>query len=751
MTSKKSWKMRLNEKIPEDWGEDIDVFERQMVLRKEGKLSEKVFAETRLRKGVYGQRFDNGKRHDGIRTQNFNFPNQDLMKGPNTYWDAPGMIRLKIPYGAMTVEQLEVLADLSEEYSDGITHITTRQDIQFHFLHIDDAPDLMRRLAAVGITTKEACGNVVRNTTACPFAGVCRGEAFDVTPYAHGLSFFLMGHPDTQDFGRKVKIAFSGCTTNPCGLTSFHDIGAIAKTRRNDDGTMERGFELYVGGGLGSVPSKAKLFDEFLPEGELLPISQAICRVFGQLGEKNNRTRARMKFLVNSLGIEEFKRLVLVEREKLKEDKEWTSFLGHLDSTQIGATREGTELDRRFLNPVVQEWIDTNVRAQRQANYSTVNIACPLGDLSASQMRGLADLARDYVGDNIRASVEQNLILRWVSDGDLPDIHARLVALKLADAVAGTIVDITSCPGTDTCKLGHSASRGLASVLREQLAVVNTQLDEAVKELRIKVSGCFNSCGQHHVADIGFYGVGRKVKGYMVPHFQVVVGGEWKNNAGSFGLAIGAVPSKNIPKTVEVMTSHFVEDRKPGESFKALIGRLGKSEVKQWLKELQKVPAHAEDPSFYSDWGDPREYTTGDLGVGECAGEVVSFTEFGLSDSEREVFDAQLLLESGEISKASSAALEAMLTAARALVRIEYPDVGDAPVEVMGEFRSRYHETRKFHDPYAGAKFVNFLFRQFEDEDFSEDFETAQHRIEEAQLFIEAAYSCYARLGAGAQ
>ena len=215
MTSKKSWKMRLNEKIPEDWGEDIDVFERQMVLRKEGKLSEKVFAETRLRKGVYGQRFDNGKRHDGIRTQNFNFPNQDLMKGPNTYWDAPGMIRLKIPYGAMTVEQLEVLADLSEEYSDGITHITTRQDIQFHFLHIDDAPDLMRRLAAVGITTKEACGNVVRNTTACPFAGVCRGEAFDVTPYAHGLSFFLMGHPDTQDFGRKVKIAFSGCTTNP--------------------------------------------------------------------------------------------------------------------------------------------------------------------------------------------------------------------------------------------------------------------------------------------------------------------------------------------------------------------------------------------------------------------------------------------------------------------------------------------------------------------------------------------------------
>src|SRR3989441_3194251 len=247
------WKEQLSAKMPESLAREIDIFETEVALRKQGKLDERLFAETRLRRGIYGQRYDNGQRHDGRKVQEIAYPSGKLTKGPNTMWDAPGMQRIKIPGGGLNAEQLETLADLSEEYSDGVAHVTTRQDFQLHYVHINDTPALMRRLAAVRVTTREACGNSVRNVTACPLAGICREQVFDVTPYAKASSKFLMGHPDTQDFGRKVKIAFSGCEQNPCGLVTMHDMGAIAKTRVVD-GKEQRGFAFYVGGGLGSVP-----------------------------------------------------------------------------------------------------------------------------------------------------------------------------------------------------------------------------------------------------------------------------------------------------------------------------------------------------------------------------------------------------------------------------------------------------------------------------------------------------------------
>ena len=252
-----SWKEKLGSQIPEALGREIDIFETQIDLRKKGKIEEKLFAETRLRRGVYGQRYDNGQRHDGEHTQALAFPSGETTKGPSTLWDAPGMQRIKIPFGGVNPEQMRVLADLAEDYSDAICHITTRQDFQLHFVHIEDTPDMMRRLAAVGITTREACGNTVRNVTACPIAGVCRTESFDVTPYAQALTYFLLGHDDTQDFGRKFKVAFSGCQDEACGLTNFHDVGCIGKTRVVD-GQEKRGFAYYVGGGLGAVPYAAQ-------------------------------------------------------------------------------------------------------------------------------------------------------------------------------------------------------------------------------------------------------------------------------------------------------------------------------------------------------------------------------------------------------------------------------------------------------------------------------------------------------------
>src|SRR6185503_15640030 len=282
------------------------------------------------RRGAYGQRYDNGHRNDGFRTQTLSFPSGDLTKGPETLWDAPGMQRIKIPFGGLTPEQMDTLADLAEEYADSVLHITTRQDFQFHFVHIDDTPALMRRLAAVGITTREACGNSIRNVTACPLAGVCRSEVFDVTPYARASARFMLGHPDAQGFGRKFKIAFSGCKENACGLVNMHDMGGIA-VKRMENGRERRGFELYVGGGLGAVPHDAKLFESFLPEEELLPITQAIARVFARLGEKKQRDRARIKFLIAKLGIDEFKRLVVEERKILPHDARWTAYLENLD------------------------------------------------------------------------------------------------------------------------------------------------------------------------------------------------------------------------------------------------------------------------------------------------------------------------------------------------------------------------------------------------------------------------------------
>ena len=738
-----TWKEKLAGKMVPELAREIDIFEQQMKLRKQGKIDEKVFAETRLRRGIYGQRYDNGQRHDGKRVQKLKLP-AEVIKGPDTLWDAPGMMRIKIPFGGVTPEQLETLADLSEEYADGVAHITTRQDVQFHFVHIDDTPSLMRRLAAVGITSREACGNVVRNVTACPLAGICRDEAFDTTPYAKACSKFMMGHPDTQDFGRKFKIAFSGCQQHPCGLVTMHDMGAIAKTKIVD-GKERRGFEFYVGGGLGSVPYKAKLFDEFLPEEEFLPMAQAISRVFARLGEKRNRARARIKFLIANLGIDEFRRLVLEERQKLSPDPRWTAHLATVNEQMEEALKAGVSLNGSERPEGFEAWYATNVYKQRQPGYVAATVTLPLGDASAEQLRALADLARRFVKDTLRTTVEQNILFRWLSEADLPEFYRAIRAIGLGAADAATIVDVTACPGTDTCKLGIASSRGLARELRYRLGEKSLELDQAVKNLRIKVSGCFNSCGQHHVADIGFYGINRNVKGFQVPHFQVILGGKFRDNAGEYGVAVGAVPSKRVPEAVLSITEYYVRRRLRDESFQDFVRRIGKKEIKDLLEDLTKIPAHEVGPSYYTDWGDPREFTLTDMGTGECAGEVVSQAEFALAASERELFEAQLLLDGGRPQDAVKTAYASMLRAAQGLVKTQNPGISEDEQQILAEFTSRFYDTQLFWDKYAGGKFAEYLFKakEFIGAAKSADADRAVQLLQEAQLFIDAAHDCH--------
>ncbi len=747
-----TWEAELEGRIQPRLREEIEIFETQIAQKRQGRIDDKVFAETRLRRGVYGQRYDNGQRHDGVASRELAYPCGGLTKGPNTVWDAPGMLRIKIPFGAMNGEQMEVLADLAEEYSDGIAHVTTRQDIQLHFIHIDDTPDIMRRLAAVGITTQEACGNSVRNVTACPMAGVCRDEPFDVSPYAHALTHFLLGHKDAQDFGRKFKIAFSGCAQHACGLANMHDLGAVARVRSTGNGTQggtERGFRVYVGGGLGAVPHHAKVLREFVREDELLPLAQAVCRVFGRLGEKRNRARARVKFLVAKLGIEEFTRLVDEELAILPPDDRWSAYLSDLSITNEEPTRPAATLEPGPRLEGFAPWLGSNVQRQRQSGHVAVAVNLPLGDLTSTQLRALADTARHYNGGHVRNTVEQNILLRNISEADLPALYAELRAQGLGEPGASSLVDVTACPGTDTCKLGISASRGLAGELRKRIAAsirtAGVLADEAVKDLRIKVSGCFNSCGQHHVADIGFYGVSRKSDGRTVPHFQVILGGQWSENGGSYGLAVVAVPAKRIPEAVERIAGLYVTEREKGESFQRFIARIGKARVRQLLHDLTRLPTYLEDRTLYSDWGDPREYTIGDLGVGECAGEVVTAVEFGLSAAEREVFQGLLELDRGDAEAAAAKAHAAMLQAARALITTENIDIGNEPDEIVGEFRHRFCDTELFFDPYAGAKFANYLFRIHGDARTGSS-EEAHRRIEEAQLFIEAAHACNQRI-----
>ncbi len=739
------WKERLDGNLPQPLGEEIDTFETEMELRRSGNLDEKIFAETRLRRGVYGQRYDNGKRHDGKASQVLPYPEKHT-KGPDTAWDAPGMMRIKIPFGGCTPEQLEVLAELAEEYSDGIAHITTRQDIQLHFVHIDDTPALMRRLAAVGITTREACGNSVRNVCACPFAGVCQGESFDVTPYARAFTYFMLGHPDAQNFGRKFKASFSGCSQHACGLAAIHDIGLIAESHEVD-GKEVRGFRMVVGGGLGAVPHQAKLFDEFVAAEEVLPISQAMARVFGNHGEKKIRSRARMKFLIKNWGLEKFKEEVLAERAKLKEDERWNEFVDIPEEDEEPLKPPG-ELPPTNGDVRYNHWIKTNLREQRQEGYVTATVTLPLGDLTADQLRSLADIVREFTNGTVRTTVEQNFVVRWISKSDVPAFYAALDKVGLSEPGASNILDIVACPGTDTCKLGISSSRGLAAELRDRLVATSYKLDEAIQDLHIKISGCFNSCGQHHVADIGFYGVSRTIQGFKVPHFQVVLGGQWEENGGSYGLPIVAIPSKRIPDALQRITEFYLRDREKDERFSGFVERIGKAKIRTALDDLtQDLPEHDSDPTFYSDWADPRQYSLGDIGKGECAGEVVTSYEFDLAAADRMVFGAQVLLEDGNAEQAGKDAYKAMIKAAKGIVQIKYDDVTeDDPDEVVDEFRERFFDTELIFDPFAGPKFANYLFAAHENTGATHTAESAHHLIEETLLFIEAVHTCYNKI-----
>ena len=442
-----------------------------------------------------------------------------------------------------------------------------------------------------------------------------------------------------------------------------------------------------------------------------------------------------------------FDDLVDEERAALRPDPRWIDFLQDLNCTDEVPIREGGAIPDGPSE--FKRWVQTNLRPQKQQGYYVATLTLPLGDFTSDQARKLASLSRRFTGDTMRCTVEQNVAFRWLSGKDALDFWNELKSIGIAQAGAGTIVDVTSCPGTDTCKLGISASRGLAGEMKRRLHIVEDKLDPAVRALRIKASGCFNSCGQHHVADLGFLGVSRNVGGRKVPYFNVVVGGQWTHNAKQYGLVVGAVPSKHVPQAIELITEKFVQEKEPDESFQDFIHRQGKSAIRKLLKPISKPPSYEEDSSFYSDWRDPREYGIGDLGVGECAGEIVPFVEFGLQTSELELYEAQDLFDQGNWGGASTKAFASMVTAAKALVRHLGAQVRDEADDVVPAFRRELHETGIFHDKYAKGKFANYLLNTHDTKAYQNADEQTVHRLlDEARLFFEASHECYQRLAA---
>ncbi len=601
--------------IPLEIEEEIANYEREAQRFLRGEIHPEVFRRFRLQHGIYGQR------QDGVQ-----------------------MVRIKIPFGGMNAAQLRRVADIGDRYSRGIAHLTTRQDIQLHFVKLEYTAAIMRQLAEVGLTTREACGNTVRNVTACPYAGVCQGEVVDVTPYAKGVAYHFLRNPVCENLPRKFKIAFSGCATD-CALTGIHDFGVLAMNRVVD-GRTETGFRLTVGGGLGPSPKKPYLLEEWVPADELRPRCEAVLRVFNRHGNRKNRSLARIKFLIEKIGFEKFYALYAEEYAFIREGRD-ASTLAPFDLTPEPIPTNGAK--RTHSNgsrtPRFEAWLATNVKPQKQAGYATALVTLPIGDLTSAQLRGLADVTERFAHGSIRITVTQNFLLRWVADADLAALHDALTALGLGNPGAERVGDVIACPGADTCGLGITSSKGVGSALTDHLAHSGSAFADDLKGIDIKISGCPNSCAQHHIASIGFHGLGHRIEGHLIPAYQLHLGGRSTDHGVVFGQLAGKYPAKRIPEVVDALLAHYREHRLPDEGFTAFVDRVGKAPIVKALEPYTTLPTHDEAPAQYLDYGAYEPFSLDEAGAGECAGGVINMVEQHLEDSKYELAHASVLID----------------------------------------------------------------------------------------------------------
>jgi sulfite reductase (NADPH) hemoprotein beta-component len=552
------------------------------------------------------------------------------------------MLRVKIPQGILDGEQLDVLADVGERYSRGFGHITTRQNVQFHFIKLHDVELAMRELAAAGITTREACGNSVRNITACPYAGVGADEVFDVTPYAEALTRYLLRHPLSAVLPRKFKIAFEGCPDDHIG-SAINDIGWNARVE-SVGGRPVHGFQVTVAGGTATLCRAGNVLHEFLPADRMFDCAEAIIRVFHRLGDYKHKQRNRLKFLVKSLGWDGFRaeyereRAGLDAREHVAlpfdrdappgEEPPPTQTRDLLALDEIARRAIGTTVLGPGIVPKVEprlavrsdeflHWARTNVRKQKQPGFAIVIVATMLGDLTSAQMRLLGELAHVFGDGSVRITSDQNLLFRWVRTEDVEPFYRSLAAAGLARPGAGTLADVTSCPGAESCKLAVTQSRGLGRVLADHLQV-RQDLVAAVPGLDIKISGCPNGCGQHHIAGVGFQGSMKKVGGQPAPHYMVMVGGGVGDGITTFGRLAGKVPARRAVEALEKLVQFYRDQHRPDESAVGFFRRVELPVVKALLADLERMTPEEASPEDFIDLAEVSAFNP-EVMDGECS------------------------------------------------------------------------------------------------------------------------------------
>ena len=646
--------------IPQEILEEIETFEDEVKRLQSGETLVEVFKPFRLQHGIYGQR------------------QPDVQ-----------MVRIKIPFGGLNANQLRRIAELADTYATGVSHITTRQDIQVHFVPLPQVGTVMRKLAEVDVTTREACANTVRNVTACALAGICPGEVFDVTPYAKTVAYHLLRNPLNQTLPRKFKIAFSGCQRD-CALTPIHDVGLLAT--RNEHGTI--GFKMSVGGGLGSAPRIAKTLQEFVPMDELIPSIEAVIKVFDNLGNRKNRSKARMKFVIDKLGFEEFtKRWAEAYQtlHKSKTDNPTLTLLSHQDEAPLimptqsgnGSSSNGHGSNGSHASHSnFKVWRKSNVINQRQLGFAAAVIKLPSGDITSEQMFALADLAETYSNGNIRTTIDQNLIIRWIPDFRLHEFYDELASQGLGTPGADLVEDIVACPGTDTCGLGITSSKGLARSMAELFPPGETPED--LKGVNIKISGCHNSCAQHHIATIGLHGVGKRIGEHIAPVYELHLGGQ-VNGTAKIAQLIVKVPAKNVPNAIRHLLDVYRRDRQGSESLQAFITRMGKAKLKEELIQFTFLPSFEENSNYYFDWEADQEFSVEDLGPGECAGGALEMIDNRILEAEQELYQAKLLAEKHQPGFAVNKAYRAVVAGAKALLITEGIDP-NTDAETLKEF-----------------------------------------------------------------
>ena len=590
--------------------DEVQRFEAESALFQAGEQENAQFTPFRLKQGVYGQR------------------QADVQ-----------MIRVKIPGGILTADALDALGVVAERYAPlERGHITTRENIQFHHIPLPQCPDVLRLLGAVGLTSREACGNTVRNVVGSPTAGVDVDEIFDPTPYLTAYVRFGVRHPITQTFPRKFKTAFSGIDSRDTVAAAIQDLTYISQLKEVD-GEMKRGFKVFVGGGTSIMPRLAKPLYEFLPEEDYLRVALALWTVFDKaVSLRKNRMMARLKVLIDRIGLDEFRLLVDAElaeigpidpKPLMTADEIYRETPPTLtDASTNGSADASTKGSVNGQNGggEYNYWRETNVVGQKQEGYNVVYVKPERGDLSPEQFRGLADIARRYTGGHAHTTQEQNLALRWVPEAFLHPVWEALGAIDLNEPGAHTISNVVSCPGTDSCKLGITSSMGLAKAIREELGTWDGLLkDEGVRNIRIKMSGCPNGCGLHHIANIGFHGAAIKgPDGSQIPAYELFLGGNYGDNRvedSRIGTRIPKVkvPAKLVPGVVRKITTYYKEHRQDGENFNGFLDRVGVEEVTLVAAEAQQSASNAEPESdLYYDWERTNTYVL-ERGEGECA------------------------------------------------------------------------------------------------------------------------------------